>query len=155
MGKRSDYHYLVFAFTEMLLPSNDLQKFARVVMGIVMIAVMLVYIVDISRSMDDALESQAKFSIGQAYALNVPSYVGKGELITQAGLEIAGGEAETKITRQLESIARLASGADEARAEIRFASSGSIKHVYVILKGLSTQAFGTPGGDDGDNLEER
>ncbi len=145
---------LAFAFTEMLLPANDLQKFARVVMGIVMIAVILGSILDISRSMDDALESQAEFSMGQAYALNVPSYVARGERITQAGLEIAGSETETKVTRQIQSIARLASGADEAHAEIGFASSGNIRHIYVTLRGLNTLALGTSRSDS-DNFEER
>jgi len=50
---------LTFAFVEMLLPANDLRRFARVVMGIIMIAVIIGSVLDISGAIDDALESQA------------------------------------------------------------------------------------------------
>lgn len=145
---------LAFAFTEMLLPTNDLQKFARVVMGIVMIAVILGSILDISQTMDDALEAQTEFTMGQFGTLSVPSHSDRGELIVQAGLQIVETNEKDKVTRQLESIARLASGANEAHADIRFTSSGNIKHIYVTLKGFGMQTLGTS-DDDSSNLGER
>jgi stage III sporulation protein AF len=101
---------LTFAFVEMLLPANDLRRFARVVMGIIMIAVIIGSVLDISGAIDDALESQAGLAFGETGTLDRLSWIAKGELITYAGLEVVEGEAERKIASQVESIARLASG---------------------------------------------
>ena len=140
---------LTFAFVEMLLPANDLRRFARVVMGIVMIAVIIGFVLDISSALDDALESQAGFTLSHTDTLERMSWSTKGELITCTGLEVVEVEAERKIAAQLESIARLASGADEAQAEIEFTSTGDIRRIYVTLRNLSMPALGTSGDDSG------
>jgi superfamily I DNA/RNA helicase len=128
---------LTFAFVEMLLPANDLRRFARVVMGIIMIAVIIGSVLDISSAIDDALESQAGFTFGETGTLDRLSWIAKGELITYAGLEVVEGEAERKIASQVESIARLASGSDEARAEIKFTPAGDIRRIDVALLNLA------------------
>jgi stage III sporulation protein AF len=105
---------LTFAFVEMLLPANDLRRFARVVMGIIMIAVIIGSVLDISSAIDDALESQAGFTFGETGTLDRLSWIAKGELITYAGLEVVEGEAERKIASQVESIARTMKHAERA-----------------------------------------
>lgn len=140
---------LTFAFVEMLLPANDLRKFARVVMGIIMIAVIIGSVLDISSAMDDALESQAGFAFSQTGTLDRLSWIAKGELIAYAGLEVVEGEAERKIASQVESIARLASGADVAHAEIQFTSAGDIRRIDVTLGNLSMASLGISGDDNG------
>jgi stage III sporulation protein AF len=141
---------LVFAFAEMLLPANDLRRFGRVVMGITLIAAIVGSILDISGAMDDALKSQAGFALGQTDTWDRQSWAAKGELIAYQGLQIAGVEAEKRFTRQLESIARLASGADEAHARIEFTSGGDVKHIHVALRGFSALDFGFAGDDSRD-----
>jgi stage III sporulation protein AF len=140
---------LTFAFVEMLLPANDLRRFARVVMGIIMIAVIIGSVLDISSAIDDALESQAGLAFGETGTLDRLSWIAKGELITYAGLEVVEGEAERKIASQVESIARLASGSDEARAEIKFTPAGDIRRIDVALRNLSMASLGTSGDDNG------
>ncbi len=144
---------LAFAFTEMLLPANELRRFARVVMGVAMIAVIVSFVLDISATMDDVLESQVGFTPNQTGMSESQSWVAKGELIAYRGLEIAGVEAKQKIARQLESIARLASGADEARAEIEFTERGDIRRIYMTLENLNISAFGTLRDDRGDSRD--
>lgn len=124
---------LVFAFIEMLLPANDLQRFARVVVGIVMIAVIVGSIVDISGAMDSALQSQAGFALSQAATQDAFAYARQGDLLTKAGLEIAVTDTEKKVVKQVEAIARLAGGVDKARAEIKLAASGDIKRIDLTL----------------------
>lgn len=140
---------LTFAFVEMLLPANDLRRFARVVMGITMIAVIIGSVLDISRAMDDALESQAGFALGQTGTPDHMSWIAEGELIAYAGLGVVEGEAEKRIASQVESIARLASGADEAHADIEFTSPGDIRCIYVTIRNLAMSALGTSGDDSG------
>ena len=140
---------LTFAFVEMLLPANDLRRFARVVMGITMIAVIIGSVLDISSAMDDALESQAGFALSQTGTADHLSWIAKGELIAYAGLEVVEGEAERKIASQVESIARLASGSDAARAEIKFTPAGDIRRIDVVLMILSMAPLGTSGDDNG------
>jgi stage III sporulation protein AF len=145
---------LAFAFTEMLLPANALRRFARVVMGIVMIAVIIGSILDISSAMDDAIESQAGFALSQADTPDRINWIAKGELLTHVGLEVTQVEAERKIVAQLESIARLASGADEAHAEIKFTSQGDVRCIYVALRNLDVLAVGTSGDERGKSMAQ-
>lgn len=132
---------LVFAFAEMLLPANDLRKFARVVIGVVMIAVIVGSVLDISGAIDDVVESQAGFGVNQIGTSDRLNWMARGELIAYAGLEIVGAEAETRIAAQLESVARLASGAGEANAEIEFTSRGDIRSIRIALSNLNMSGF--------------
>jgi len=132
---------LVFAFAEMLLPANDLRKFARVVIGVVMIAVIVGSVLDISGAIDDVVESQAGFGVNQIGTSDRLNWMARGELIAYAGLEIVGAEAETRIAAQLESVARLASGAGEAHAEIEFTSRGDIRSIRIALSNLNMSGF--------------
>jgi len=140
---------LTFAFVEMLLPANNLRRFARVVMGVILIAVIINSVFHISSATDDALESQAGFAPGYDSRLDRLSWTAKGERITYAGLDIVEGEAERRIASQVESIARLASGADEAYAGIEFTSQGDIRRIDVTLKNLSL-----PGAALSENRKE-
>jgi stage III sporulation protein AF len=142
---------LAFAFTEMLLPANDLRRFARVVMGIVMIAVIVSFVLDISGTLDDALESQAGFALDQTGMSDTQNWIAKGELVTYRGLEIAGAETGQKLSRQLESVARLASGADEAHAVIEFTQRGDIRSIRVTLKNLGISVPSALRDDNSDS----
>ena len=79
---------LVIAFTEMLLPMSNIRRFSKVVMGIVLIAIIINSIIDISNIMDDALESQADIIFDYNGTPSFSSWALKGERIVGAGLDI-------------------------------------------------------------------
>jgi len=116
-----------------------------------MIAVIISSVLDLSGAMDGALESQAGIAFSQTGSSDLLTWISKGELIAASGLEVVEGEAKRKVASQVESIARLASGADEAYAEIGFTSQGDIRSIHVTLRNVITVALETS-RDDSDRI---
>jgi stage III sporulation protein AF len=139
---------LAFAFIEMLLPDNNLQRFIRVIIGIVMVAVIIGFISDLPVEIDQVMESTAAYRASPAYSGNDQDLVTKGQLVADRGLEIAAHDTGKRIAGQLESIAKWASGANEACAEIEFTPSGDFKRIHITLGNINTPlSKTTPGGN--------
>lgn len=138
---------LTFAFIEMLLPAGDLRRFAKVVIGITIIAVIIGSVVDITTALDEALEVGARFPVAETGPPDGAGWIAKGELIALTGLRILEDEAKATIAREVESVARLASGARKACAEVEFTSQGNLRRIHIALEGLSTAALGISGSD--------
>lgn len=134
---------LVLAFAEMLLPRNDLRRFARVVVGLVMVAVILSSLVDISR-LENAIVTPSLSGVVETEGGGRAGYAEIGGRITEAGLQVAGADVKERISRQIESLARLSSGADHASADVLVGPSGKVERILVVLRG--TGAGGSRAG---------
>lgn len=123
---------LTLAFAEMLLPRNDLRKFARVVIGLVLVAVILGSLVDLS-SIKDVLATTSALAFPETANVGARDYAAEGNRVAQAGLEVASRGAKARLERQVESLARLASGGT-ADARVELGPSGEILKVSVAVR---------------------
>lgn len=123
---------LILAFAEMLLPRNDLRKFARVVIGLVLVAIILGSLVDLP-SVEDALATPSIPNLSEAAGTGRRDYAAEGNRIAEAGLEIAGRDVRTRLERQVESLARLASGAEAVDARVDLGPSGDLSGICVVV----------------------
>lgn len=129
---------LILAFAEMLLPRNDLRKFARVVIGLVLVAIILGSLVDLS-SVEEALATPSIPNLSEAAGGGQHDYAAEGNRIAQAGLAIASRDVRTRLERQVESLARLASGAEAADARVDLAPSGDLSGIRVVVRVTSAR----------------
>ncbi|MEW6107084.1 MAG: stage III sporulation protein AF [Bacillota bacterium] len=143
---------LILAFAEMLLPRNDLRKFARVVIGLVLVAIILGSLVDLS-SVEDALATPSIPDLSEAAASGRHDYAAEGNRIAQAGLEIAGRDVRTRLERQVESLARLASGAEAVDARVDLGPSGDLSGIRVVVR--VTSARRQPRPSEGEHGSDR
>ncbi|MDI6637554.1 MAG: stage III sporulation protein AF [Bacillota bacterium] len=144
---------LILAFAEMLLPRNDLRKFARVVIGLVLVAIILGSLVDLS-SVEEALATPSIPDLSEAAGGGRHDYAAEGNRIAQAGLEIASRDVRTRLERQVESLARLASGAEAVDARVDLGPSGDLSGIRVVVRVTSAHLQARPsegehGGDRG------
>ncbi|MEW6229157.1 MAG: stage III sporulation protein AF, partial [Bacillota bacterium] len=137
---------LVLAFAEMLLPRNDLRRFARVVVGLVMVAVILTSLVDISR-LENAIATPSLSGVVETEGRGRAGYAKIGERIAEAGLQVAGADVKERISRQIESLARLSSGVDHVSAHVLVGPSGKVERILVVLR--ATGAGGSRAGPQG------
>lgn len=126
---------LVLAFAEMLLPRNDLRRFARVVVGLALVAMILSSLVDISR-LEDVIATPSLSGVVKTEDRSQATYADMGAKVTEAGLQVAGGDVKERISRQIESLARLSSGADHASADVLVGPSGEMERIIVALRGI-------------------
>ncbi|MDI7276588.1 MAG: stage III sporulation protein AF [Anaerolineae bacterium] len=171
---------LVLAFAEMLLPRNDLRKFARVVIGLVLVAIILGSLVDLP-SLEDALQvplaaprpgaatraateaatgvaAGAVAGTGTRTGTGTTTYVADhaaqqdwataGDMVARAGLQVAGRNARERFARQVESLARLASGAEAVDAEVDLAPSGELAGIRVVVRAAATIGHGLDSDTD-------
>ncbi|MGE5593202.1 MAG: stage III sporulation protein AF [Betaproteobacteria bacterium] len=124
---------LVLAFAEMLLPRNDLRKFARVVIGLVLVAVVLGSLVDLS-SVEDTLSTPSTLGLPGARGGGEHDYAAEGNRIAQAGLEVASRAVQARLERQVESLARLASGSEATDAQVELGPSGDVSGISVVVR---------------------
>ncbi|NLG79030.1 MAG: stage III sporulation protein AF [Firmicutes bacterium] len=146
---------LILAFAEMLLPRNDLRKFARVVIGLVLVAIILGSLVDLS-SVEEALATPSIPDLSEAAGGGRHDYAAEGNRIAQAGLEIASRDVRTRLERQVESLARLASGAEAVDARVDLAPSGDLSGIRVVVRVTSARwQTRSPEGERGSDQRQR
>ncbi len=138
---------LLLAFAEMLLPRNDLRKFARVVIGLVLVAIILGSLVDLA-SVEDALATtEAPLQpAGRGPGSPASGYAEAGRRIARAGLDVAGADVTERLERQVESLARLSSGADVAEARVALGPSGELSSVRVVVQAPGAVGSGGTSG---------
>lgn len=124
---------LILAFAEMLLPRNDLRKFARVVIGLVLVAIILGSLVDLS-SLENTLATPLVPDVLEPTGTGARDYAAEGNRIAQAGLEVAGRDLRARFERQVQSLARLASGAEGVDARVELGPSGNLSGIHVVLR---------------------
>lgn len=145
---------LILAFAEMLLPRNDLRKFARVVIGLVLVAIILGSLVDLS-SVEDALATPSIPDLSEAAGGGRHDYAAEGNRIAQAGLEIASRDVRTRLERQVESLARLASGAEAVDARVDLGPSGDLSGIRVVVRVTSARwQTRSPEGERGSDQRQ-
>ena len=147
---------LILAFAEMLLPRNDLRKFARVFIGLVLVAIILGSLVDLS-SVEDALATPSIPDLSEAAGGRRQDYAAEGSRIAQAGLEIASQDVRTRLERQVESIARLASGAEAVDAQVDLGPSGDLSGIRLVVRVTSArwQTRSSEGGRGSDQRQRQ
>lgn len=144
---------LVFGFAEMILPRNDLRRLARVVIGLVVVALILSSLLDVSR-VEETLAVTSLNAAERASGMDSPGYAAQGRKIAEAGMEVASADVKERVSRQIESLARLCSGAETASAEVIVGPSGTLEEVNVVIAGVAPGASGQDpspsGARDGD-----
>ncbi len=130
---------LVLAFSEAILPRGDLRRFARVVVGLVVVAVVLGSFVDLSRLSDALAVPSLAVGAPPGHDGWPASYVEMGKGVLEAGMGVAAGELGERVARQVESLARLSSGVDDARARVALGPSGRVERIDVVIRPASTQ----------------
>ncbi|MGE5571915.1 MAG: stage III sporulation protein AF [Bacteroidota bacterium] len=167
---------LVLAFAEMLLPRNDLRKFARVVIGLVLVAIILGSLVDLP-SLEDSLQlpqaaprpraatrtateaatgvaagavagTATRTETGTGTTTYVADHAAQqdwataGDMVARAGLHVAVRNGRERFVRQVESLARLASGVEAVDAEVDLAPSGELAGIRVVVRAAATIGHG-------------
>ncbi len=131
---------LVLGFAEMLLPRNSLRRFAGLVIGLALIAAILGSLVDATLLGGGLAPSfaGADASVDRVVdsAWGARDYAALGDEVARAGLEAATARATEVVGRQVESLARLASGAGGASAKVELGPSGEVAGIEVLLEGL-------------------
>ncbi|MCR4401741.1 MAG: stage III sporulation protein AF [Firmicutes bacterium] len=124
---------LVLAFVEMLLPRNDLRRFARVVVGLVLVATILGSLVNLS-SLEEALATWPAFDAAWPPSGATRDFAAEGGKVAQAGLEVVSRDISARFERQVQSLARLASQADDVDARVKLGPFGDILAIHVVVR---------------------
>lgn len=125
---------IILSFLELLLPQNQMERFVRAVIGLVIIAFILRPLVGLVGG-GTTWELQGLGSRGwpmdSSYGAASTQYIAAGERLVDVAYEDVRDRALKRLSRQVEAVASMASGHSDLEAEVKLDARGEVQEILI------------------------